>query len=390
MARVRLEPFGAEVDCSDGETVLGAALRSGYYLRYGCRHGGCGTCRALVVSGEVDDRGSTFALPGAAREAGWVLCCSSVPMADCVIDVSGMDLREPEFYGGDQVAAMTACLESVDSLTPSIYSVRFRLADPVSMSFKAGQFVEVEVPGAARVAGAAGVAGSAGSAGVAEAAGAVGAAGVAGVAPRAFSLANSPAQDRVVELFVKRLPGGLFARYLESARPGSIIRLRGPLGSLRVRPSYRKLVMVAGGSGLAPMLSMLTDLAERGDRRAAWLFFGARTTAELYHLDRIDELRRSSADLEFVPVVQCPGESRSGESWLGESRPGESWSGETGLVTDAVTRRLPSLRGFDAYLCGPPPMVAAAIDVVRRLGVREPNIYYDAFVPTGTSTMYSP
>ncbi len=348
MARVRLEPFGAEVECSDGETVLGAALRSGYYLRYGCRHGGCGTCRALVVSGEVDDRGSTFALPDAAREAGWALCCSSVPMADCVIDVSGMDLREAEFYGGDQVAAMTAYLESVDSLTPSIYSVRLRLADPVSMSFKAGQFVDVEVPGAA---------------------------GAAGAAPRAFSLANSPAQDRVVELFVKRLPGGLFARYLESARPGSIVRLRGPLGSLRVRPSYRKLVMIAGGSGLAPMLSMLTDLAERGDRRAAWLFFGARTTAELYHLDRIDQLRRSSADLEFVPVVQCPV---------------ESWSGETGLVTDAVERRLPSLRGFDAYLCGPPPMVAAAIDLVRRLGVREPNIYYDAFVPTGTSTVYSP
>ncbi|HXS64563.1 MAG TPA: hypothetical protein VN767_17030, partial [Streptosporangiaceae bacterium] len=117
-------------------------------------------------------------------------------------------------------------------------------------------------------------------------------------------------------------------------------------------------------------LSMLTDLAERGDQRAAWLFLGARTTQELYHLDRIDELRLASADLEFVPVVEAFD---------------ESWSGETGLVTDAVGRRLPSLRGFDAYLCGPPPMVAAAIGVVHRLGVREPNIYYDAFVPTGTA-----
>ncbi len=186
---------------------------------------------------------------------------------------------------------------------------------------------------------------------------------------RAFSLANSPAQDSLIELFVKRLPGGLFARYLESARLGEVIRLHGPLGSLRVRPSYRKLIMIAGGSGLAPMLSMLTDLAERGDQRAAWLFFGARTTSELYHLDRIGALAASSADLKFVPVVQFPG---------------PAWSGETGLVTDAVARRLPSLRGFDAYLCGPPPMVAAGIDLVRRLGVREPNIYYDAFVPTGT------
>ncbi|HET7016271.1 MAG TPA: 2Fe-2S iron-sulfur cluster binding domain-containing protein [Streptosporangiaceae bacterium] len=338
MARVRVEPFGAEVECAAGETVLGAVLRGGYYLRYGCRHGGCGTCRALVVSGSVDDAGSTFALTDSARGEGWMLSCSSTPVGDCVIDVSCHELGEAEFYGGDQVGVMSALLESVESLTPSIYSVRMRLIDPVSLSFRAGQFVDVEVP---------------------EAAGA-----------RAFSLANSPAQDGVVELFVKRLPGGLFAGYLESARPGSVLRLRGPLGSLRVRPSYRKLVMIAGGSGLAPMLSMLTDLAERGDRRAAWLFFGARTTQELYHLDRIDELRRASADLEFVPVVDSFD---------------ESWSGETGLVTDAVARRLPSLRGFDAYLCGPPPMVAAAIDVVRRLGVREPNIYYDAFVPTGTA-----
>jgi NAD(P)H-flavin reductase/ferredoxin len=335
-----VEPFGVEVDCADGETVLDAVLRGGYYLRYGCRHGGCGTCRALVISGSADDRGSTFALTDSAREAGWMLSCSSTPVADCVIDVSGQELGEAEFHGGDQVAAMTAYLESVEALTPSIYSVRLRLADPVAIAFKAGQFVDVEI---------------------------------AGAAPRAFSMASSPASSSVVELFVRRLPGGLFAGYLESARPGSVIRLRGPLGSLRVRPSYRKLIMIAGGSGLAPVLSMLTDLAERGDQRAAWLFFGARTTQELYHLDRIDELRRSSADLEFVPVVQAP-----------DGR----WPGEAGLVTDAVARRLPSLRGFDAYLCGPPPMVAAAIDQVRRLGVREPNIYYDAFVPTGTGPGY--
>ena len=256
-----------------------------------------------------------------------------------MIDVSCMALSEAEFYGGDQVGTLTAWIESVRELTPSIYSVRLRLVDPVALAFKAGQFVDVEVPG------------------------------VVGAAPRAFSLANSPAQDSLIELFVKRLPGGVFARYLESAGLGEVIRLHGPLGSLRVRPSYRKLIMIAGGSGLAPMLSMLTDLAERGDQRAACLFFGARTTSELYHLDRIGALAASSADLKFVPVVQFPG---------------LAWSGETGLVTDAVARRLPSLRGFDAYLCGPPPMVAAGIDVVRRLGVREPNIYYDAFVPTGT------
>lgn len=343
MAQIRVEPFGADVPCGDGETVLAAVLRSGRYLRYGCKYGGCGTCRSLLVAGDVTDSGSTFALPATAREQGWILSCTSVPAGDCVIDVSAMRLSDAEFYSGDQVTTAETSLVSVGSLTPTIYGVTLRLVDPPALAFKAGQFIEVEVPG-----------------------------DEAGVG-RAFSIASSPSDglmvgDTVIELFVKRLPGGRFGGYLESARPGDQLRVRGPLGSLRVRPSYRKLIMIAGGSGLAPVLSMLADLARNADRRAAWLFFGARTVAELYHLERIQSLCQQSAWLDFVPVVQ---------------HAGSGWRGETGLVTDAVARCMPSLRGYDAYICGPPPMVAAAIDVVRRLGVREPNVYYDAFVPTG-------
>jgi NAD(P)H-flavin reductase/ferredoxin len=343
VAQVRVEPFGADIPCGDGETVLAAVLRSGRYLRYGCKYGGCGTCRSLLVAGDVTDSGSTFALPAAAREQGWILSCTSVPAGDCVIDVSAMSLSDAEFNSGDQVATAETSLVSVSSLTPTIYGVELRLVDPPALAFKAGQFIEVEVPGNATA------------------------------AARAFSIASSPAAgpgvgNAVIELFVKRLPGGRFGGYLESARPGDKLRVRGPLGSLRVRPSYRKLIMIAGGSGLAPVLSMLTDLAGNADQRAVSLFFGARTVAELYHLERLESLRQQSARLDFVPVVQYAD---------------PDWCGETGLVTEAVARRMPSLRGFDAYICGPPPMVAAAIDVVRRLGVREPNVYYDAFVPTG-------
>lgn len=337
MTRISVEPFGVDVTASDGDTILGAVLRSGRYLRYGCKYGGCGTCRAMLVAGEVHDSGSTFALPNSAREQGWVLTCSSTPLGDCEIDVSSMELSDAEFYGGDQVATILASLDSVEPLTPTIYGITLRLVDPPAIAFKAGQFVNVEIPGSEGAA-------------------------------RAFSIASSPAEQSKVELFVKRLPGGRFARYLASARPGDIITLHGPVGSLRVRPSYRKIIMIAGGSGLAPILSMLTDLADRHDQRAACLFFGARTAAELYHIDRIERLRHAFPQFEFVPVV---------------AEPEPAWRGDTGLVTDAVARRLPSLRGYDAYICGPPPMVAAAIELTQSLGVREPNIYYDAFVPTG-------
>jgi phenol hydroxylase P5 protein len=183
-------------------------------------------------------------------------------------------------------------------------------------------------------------------------------------------MANAPGANSEIELIVRIFPGGKFSEYLQRAKIGDTVRVFGPVGSLRVRLSYRKIIMIAGGSGMAPMLSMLTDLIQKNDRRAATLFFGARTRAELYHTDRLAALCNLSARAQFVPVVEDPG---------------EAWDGERGLVTDAVARRMGSLRGYDAYLCGPPPMVAAASELVTRLGVREANVYFDAFVPTGTA-----
>ena len=116
------------------------------------------------------------------------------------------------------------------------------------------------------------------------------------------------------------------------------------------------------------MLSMLTDLCQNNDRRPVIVFFGARTCEELYYIDRWKALCNLSAQLEFVPVVE---------------HADEAWEGERGLVTDVIARRMSSLRGYDAYLCGPPPMVEAARELAVRLGVREANVYFDAFVPTG-------
>jgi NAD(P)H-flavin reductase/ferredoxin len=335
---VRFTPFDRTIECADGEGILGAALSQGYFLRYGCKHGGCGTCKVLVTDGDVEDSGSSFALAHAERSAGWALACSSRPLSDCVIDISPMGLTEEEFLAGDRVETFDTVLERVTDLTPTIRGVTLRLVSPPAMRFTAGQFVNVEVPGTGDV--------------------------------RAFSMANAPSAASEIELIVRIFPGGKFSEYLKDAQKGDTVRVFGPVGSLRVRLSYRKILMIAGGSGMAPMLSMLADLTQKGDRRAATLFFGARTRAELYHTERLAALCDLAARAEFVPVVQDPG---------------EAWDGERGLVTDAVARRMGSLRGYDAYLCGPPPMVEAARELVVRLGVREANVYFDAFVPTGTA-----
>jgi propane monooxygenase reductase subunit len=229
-------------------------------------------------------------------------------------------------------------VEAVVPLTPDVRRVVLRHAPDSSMPFIAGQFVNVTVPG--------------------------------GGATRSFSMANGSADSDRVELICKILPGGLFSGYLtEAARPGDQVEVSGPFGALAVRLSHREIVMVAGGSGLAPLLSILIDLARKGSDRVVTLYFGARTEQDLYALEEIAALAQDLA-LTFVPVVQ---------------QPSPGWAGATGLVTDALAAARESWVA-DAYLCGPPAMIDAAREVLTARGVRPQNVYFDAFVSTGETT----
>ena len=329
-------PFRARYDCGPDETILAGALRAGRFLRYGCRHGGCGTCRVLLVDGEVEQAGSSFALPPADRADGWILACASAPAGDCVIDVSAAELTEDEFLAGDAAATFVTEVAGITRLTRDIRGLRLRLLDPGSIRFTAGQFVTVEVPGTA--------------------------------ATRAFSMASPPSESGHIDLVIRVLPGGAFSAALDQRlTTGDRLRVSGPFGQLKVRLSHRPIVMIAGGSGLAPIESMAADLADRRNTRPVTVFFGVRAAADLFHLERLEAIRGRMPGLEIVPVL---------------SEPGPGWAGETGLVTDAVDRRLPRLSGYDAYLCGPPAMIDAGVELVTRRGVRPRNVYFDAFVPT--------
>jgi NAD(P)H-flavin reductase len=166
------------------------------------------------------------------------------------------------------------------------------------------------------------------------------------------------------------MPNGLFSSYLESKlKVGDRLRLFGPLGQLKVHLSHRSILAISGGSGMAPVLSMLTDLAEKGNVRPVTFLFGARRQQDLYFQDRLESLRRSMPTLETVFAIS--------------DEQSEGWLGETGLVTEALARRMPTLKNYDAYLCGPAGMIEAAITLLIERGVRERNIYLDAFVPSG-------
>jgi propane monooxygenase reductase subunit len=334
--RVRVLPFERELVCEAGETILAAALRQGYYLRYGCKNGGCGTCKARLVDGDVEVRVSSMALAPEEHAEGWILPCTSEPTDDCTLDVDAMGLSEDEFLAGDRSGVFETELVRNERLTRDIRAIRLRLVDPPSMPFVAGQFVNVEIPGTTDT--------------------------------RAYSFANPPSENGHVDLIVKVLPGGRFSALLEDALPlGAGIRVHGPFGQLRVRLSHRPIVMIAGGSGLAPILSMLADLADKGNARPVTVFFGVRGADDLFCLDRIAAIQRAMPALELVPALS--------HSWPAD------WSGETGLVTEVLTRRLPSVAGHDAYVCGPPPCIDAAVPLLLARGVRRQNVYFDVFTP---------
>ena len=335
--KVSVEPFGESFECVGGETILEGALRNGFFLKYGCRHGGCGTCKVVLADGDVDGEGSSFAVSAGERADGVVLACSSRPATDCTIDVEAMELSEDEFRAGDQVETFEVDIVAIEHLTHDTRALRLSLRPPASISFTAGQFVNVVVPGTDQV--------------------------------RSYSLANAPEDSGQIDLVVKLLPGGAFSALLESGlRTGDPLTLHGPLGELRLRLSHRKVLIVAGGSGLAPFLSMLRRLERRGQSREIDLVFGARTAADLYLVEEVERLAAALPGLTFVPALSEPGAA--------------AWDGERGLVTDVIARRYASLDGYDAYLAGPPGMIEATIPLLTNLGVRPANVHFDAFVPS--------
>jgi len=344
-AAVTVLPFGETLQVEPGESVLTAILRQGRFVKYGCKHGGCSTCRAEVVQGDYELSDNTsFSLSDADRAAGVVLLCSTFSHAgELVVDVSRTmdDLSEDQYLAGQHIAEHTATVDRIEALTHDIRWLGLRLDDPAELSFAAGQYVELAVPG---------VAGS----------------------WRSFSMANPPRESGRVDLIVKVLPGGAFSAILDTTvRCGDHMRLRGPFGQFGVRLSHRPMIMVAGGSGMAPILAMLKDLAATPHRREVIFFYGARSRRDLFLADELEDLAETHDWFRFVPALSEPAPVDGG------------WAGETGLITEVLARHLPTTRGMEAYLCGPPPMIDAAVDLLRSTGCKDRHIFFDRFVPSG-------
>ena len=338
---VRFEPVGIEIEVDEEQTILRAAAEQGIMLMHGCKEGQCSSCKSFVLDGDdIElDRYSTFALPDYEREEGFTLLCRAHAYEDLTIELLNYD--EDMIRSGLPIQEAVAEVVANEPVTHDMRHLVLRLVEPKEIKFFPGQYIDIRVPGTD--------------------------------ATRSFSMANTSSRDTgQLEFVIKIYPDGLFSHFLDTrVAVGDRLELTGPFGVFTLREGHdAKLIFVGGGAGMAPILSLLRSMAERGIQRSATFYYGARRRRDLCFEEELRALERSLPGFRYVPALSEP----AGE---------DAWDGEVGLITDVVKEHEDDLKGAHAYVCGPPPMVEAAIPMLARLGVPEKHIYYDKFTTTG-------
>jgi NAD(P)H-flavin reductase/ferredoxin len=340
--RVVIRPGENAIALAPDLTVLEGALRAGLSFPHSCRVGTCGTCKCRLLSGKVTELSDkAYVLSGEEIRAGFVLACQSLARTDLELELpEPLAPHDPAAPGIIHTGGTIAALRP---LTHDILELVVDTDQPVS--YRAGQYVEIFVPGVVEDE-------------LRE--------------TRSFSFASAPGEKPTsrVSFYVRHVPGGTFTSWLfRDAMPGQRLEGHGPYGDFWLRPGAAPLLCVAGGSGLAPIKAILEQAADEGVARDVAVYFGARRREDLYAANEFEALaRRWRGRFEFVPVLS--GEPEDSE-----------WNGARGFVSDAVRLALGTeIAGHHVYLCGPPPMVDAALAVVRDAGVPDANIHFDKFL----------
>jgi propane monooxygenase reductase component len=337
---VRFEPVGIEVEVDEGQTILRAAAEQGIMLMHGCKEGQCAACKSFVLDGEdiEYDRYSTFALPDYEKEEGFTLLCRAHPYEDLTIELLNYD--EEMIRNGLPIQEAEAEVVSNEPVTHDMRHLVLKLTEPAELKFFPGQYVDITVPGTEET--------------------------------RSFSMANVTSRDGgLLEFVIKVYPDGLFSHFLDAELAvGDRLHLTGPFGVFTLREGLdSELIFVGGGAGMAPILSLLRSMAERGIHRKATYYYGARQRRDLCFDQELRDLADTLPNFRYIPA-------------LSEAAPDDNWDGETGLITDVVKRLAGNLAGAHAYVCGPPPMVEAAQVMLAAAGVEEKRIYFDKFTTT--------
>ncbi|MGJ3508154.1 NADH:ubiquinone reductase (Na(+)-transporting) subunit F [Enemella sp. A6] len=346
---ITFEPVDLEMEVDEDETILDAAFRQGVNLMHGCREGRCSACKSFVLDGDIQlDYYSTFALNDFELDEGYTLLCKAHAYSDCQIELLNYD--EDEIHNAVPIQEITTKIAAITHVTSDIVSLKLDVVAPQKgFTFKAGQYADIHLPDCADT--------------------------------RSFSMASTQADPTALEFLIKQYPGGKMAEMLDNElKAGDELKLTGPYGSCTVKPGEeRPVVCIGGGAGMAPLLSIVRHMAENGIDREVRFFYGARTPDDLFYLDEIKALGEKFSDFAFTVVLSHTDDPDWSSLGLSD--------GEVGMVTDAVERSQLILPERDVYLCGPPPMVDAALELMEREGVPIQQTHYDKFESAVAATV---
>lgn len=345
---VTVRPSGSTFTVEGDETVLAAALRSGVGLPYGCKNGACGTCKGKLIEGELSyGPHSASALSADEQQRGFALFCCSRPQTDLVIEQ-----RVLTGFGDIPIRRMPTRIAKIERAAPDVAIVSLQLPANERLQFHAGQYVDFLLRDGTR---------------------------------RSYSIANAPHAEGPIQLHIRHMPGGLFTDGLfgtatVAVKERDIMRIEGPLGTFFLREdSERPIVLLASGTGFAPIKAIAEHIFERGihrdstgdaaarPARSVVLYWGARSLADLYNHALPASWASEQPNFRYVPV-------------LSEALPGDTWTGRTGFVHRAVMEDFPDLSRHSVYACGAPIMVdSARRDFRAACGLPEDEFYADAF-----------
>ncbi len=316
------------IDGTANETVADAAYRQGINIPLDCRDGACGTCKCFAEAGKYD-LGEEYiedALSAEEAEQGYVLTCQMRAQSDCVVRVpASSDVCRT------QQASFSGAITAVEQLSDSTIALKIKGESLSKLAFLPGQYVNLQVPGSEQT--------------------------------RAYSF-SSLQRDGEVSFLIRNVPGGLMSSFLTGlAKAGDSMTLAGPLGSFYLREIRRPLLLLAGGTGLAPFTAMLEKVAEQGSEHPLHLIYGVTNDFDLVELDRLEALAASIPNFTYSACVANP----------------DSQYPRKGYVTQHIEPVHLNDGDVDVYLCGPPPMVEAVSGYIREQGITPTNFYYEKF-----------
>jgi CDP-4-dehydro-6-deoxyglucose reductase len=326
--QIQLDPHGGSFACAPNQTVLDAAIAAGYWLPHSCRGGTCNSCHLELIAGSVRNAEPVSATTEPVP-TGQCRTCQAFPLVDLVLQAPDVP-REP----GQRVVTVGARVLKVQRPSADVAIVQLQVPAASGFNFQAGQYIDVLLKDGAR---------------------------------RSYSLANVPNTEGLLELHVRRMDGGRFSPHAyDKLKPRDLLRIQGPYGTFVLHEGSAPIVLLASGTGYAPIASLLHTHGSAIAQRGAMLYWGGRRWSDLYGVESVANWQAQFPGVRLIPVL---------------SEPQAGWQGRTGFVHTAVVQDLPDLSGHEVYACGNPLMIDAAREAFTgQAGLPRGNFYCDAFV----------